>query len=217
MKRSLWLTLGSAFVVLSLGLAGLFSTAFAQSKPPTEEVKKTVDVAMARKTPKVEISTTLGAIRVELDAVKAPITVRNFLTYVVEGHYSKTVFHRVIADFMIQGGGFLEDRTEKLDTLREAIKNEANNGLSNVRGTIAMARTQVVDSARAQFFINTVDNKRLDYRGPGLQFGYCVFGKVISGMDVVDKIRKIPTKNLGGAFTNWPTTVPVITGMKIVE
>ncbi len=217
MKRSILLTLGSAFVVLSLGLAGLFSTASAQTKPSAEEVKKLVDAAMAKKTPRVEITTTVGAIRVELNALKAPITVRNFLTYVVEGHYTKTVFHRVIADFMIQGGGFLEDRTEKLDTLHAAIKNEANNGLSNLRGTIAMARTQVVDSARAQFFINTVDNKRLDYRGPGLLYGYCVFGKVISGMEVVDKIRKLPIKNLGGAFVSWPTPVPVILGIKILE
>jgi len=217
MKRSLWLTLGSAFVVLSLGLAGLFSTASAQSKLTPDEVKKAVDTAMAKKTPQVEIITSLGAIRVELNAPKAPITVRNFLTYVAEGHYTKTVFHRVIADFMIQGGGFLEDRTEKLNTLHAAIKNEANNGLSNLRGTIAMARTQVVDSARAQFFINTVDNQRLDYKGPGLQFGYCVFGKVVSGMEVVDKIRKLNIKNLGGAFTNWPVPVPVITSMKIVE
>ncbi len=217
MKRSIWLSLGSVFVVMGLVLGGMFSTASAQSKLSADEVKKAVDAAMAKKTPQVEIMTSVGAIRVELNALKAPITVRNFLTYVVEGHYSKTVFHRVISEFMIQGGGFTEDRKEKLDTLHAAIKNEANNGLSNLRGTIAMARTQVVDSARAQFFINTVDNQRLDYKGPGLMFGYCVFGKVTSGMEVVDKIRKLPIKNLGGAFVSWPVPVPVILSMKIVE
>ncbi|PKN21672.1 MAG: hypothetical protein CVU65_16425 [Deltaproteobacteria bacterium HGW-Deltaproteobacteria-22] len=195
----------------------MFSTASAQSKLSADEIKKTVENAMAKKTPKVEITTSVGTITVQLDAVKAPITVRNFLTYVVEEHYTKTVFHRVISEFMIQGGGFTEDRKEKLDTLHAAIRNEANNGLSNLRGTIAMARTQVVDSARAQFFINTVDNQRLNYKGPGLQYGYCVFGKVISGMEVVDKIRKLSIKNLGGAFVSWPVPVPVITGMKIVD
>jgi len=209
--------MGSAFVVMGLVLGGMFSTASAQSKLSADEIKKAVDTAMAKKTPKVEITTSVGTITVQLDAIKAPITVRNFLTYVVEEHYTKTVFHRVISEFMIQGGGFTEDRKEKLDTLHAAIKNEANNGLSNLRGTIAMARTQVVDSARAQFFINTVDNLRLNYKGPGFQYGYCVFGKVISGMEVVDKIRKLSIKNLGGAFVSWPVPVPVITGMKILD
>lgn len=217
MKRSIWLSMGSAFVVMGLVLGGMFSTASAQSKLSADEIKKAVDTAMAKKTPKVEITTSVGTITVQLDAIKAPITVRNFLTYVVEEHYTKTVFHRVISEFMIQGGGFTEDRKEKLDTLHAAIKNEANNGLSNLRGTIAMARTQVVDSARAQFFINTVDNLRLNYKGPGFQYGYCVFGKVISGMEVVDKIRKLSIKNLGGAFVSWPVPVPVITGMKILD
>jgi len=218
MKRSIWLSLGSAFVVMGLVLGGMFSTASAATGAlSAEEVKKAVDVAMAKKTPKVEITTSVGKIIVQLDAVRAPITVRNFLTYVVEGHYTKTVFHRVISDFMIQGGGFLEDRTERLDTLHPAIKNEANNGLSNLRGTIAMARTQIVDSARAQFFINTVDNLRLNYKGPGLMYGYCVFGKVVAGLEIVDKIRKLPIKDLGGAFVSWPTPVPVITGMKILD
>lgn len=189
----------------------------AQTSPTEAEIKKAVDTAMARKTPRVELVTSLGVIKLELDAVKAPITVRNFLTYVVKGHYNGTVFHRIIPDFMIQGGGYTSDRREKTETLMDPIKNEANNGLSNVRGTIAMARTQVVDSARAQFFINVVDNARLDHKGPGPMYGYCVFGKVVAGMDVVDKIRNLPTQNLGGAFMNWPTNPPVIRTARIVE
>jgi len=185
--------------------------------PSAEEIQKMVDTAMARKTPQVELVTSMGVIKLELDAVKAPITVRNFLTYVAKGHYNGTVFHRIISDFMIQGGGYTEDRKEKKDTLMDPIKNEATNGLSNARGTIAMARTQIVDSARAQFFINVVDNTRLDHKGPGPSFGYCVFGKVIAGMDVVDKIKSVPTQNLGGAFMNWPVKPPVIRTARIVE
>ncbi len=221
MKISTWISMFSAFAVAGILLIAGVHSVSAREKQTTkltpEEVKKQVDAAMAKKTPKVEIVTSQGNIRVELDAVKAPISSRNFLQYVVEGHYNSTVFHRVIRDFMIQGGGFTADMKEKTDSLRAAITNEARNGLSNKRGTLAMARTQVVDSARAQFFINVVDNQRLDYRGPGLQFGYAVFGKVISGMEVVDKIREIPTVNRGGAFAAWPTTTVVIRSMKIVD
>ena len=215
MKRAFSVSLISLFTLFTLCLGA--APVRAQTAPSAEEVKKTVDAAMAKKAPRVEITTSMGTIRVELFPAKAPITVRNFLTYVVEGHYKDTVFHRVISTFMIQGGGFTIDRREKTETLHDPIKNEANNGLSNLRGTLAMARTQVVDSARAQFFINVVDNLRLNYRGPGLQFGYCVFGKVISGMDVVDKIKVLSIKNLGGAFVSWPMPTPVITGMKIVD
>src|SRR5213080_845419 len=135
------------------------------------------------KNPVVEIDTSMGKIKVELDQEKAPITVKNFLSYVDDKFYDGTVFHRVIADFMIQGGGFEAGMKEK--KTRDPIKNESGNGLSNVRGSIAMARTADLDSATAQFYINTVDNLGLD------KAKYCVFGKVIEGMDVVDKIRAV--------------------------
>jgi cyclophilin family peptidyl-prolyl cis-trans isomerase len=157
--------------------------------------------ADAAKNPVVVIETSMGNIKVELDEAKAPITVKNFLGYVDDKHYDGTVFHRVIADFMIQGGGF-EPGVSKATTIREfqakekktkgPIKNEASNGLSNVRGTIAMARTRDPDSATAQFFINVKDNRRGLDPQPG-SAGYAVFGKVIEGMDVVDKIRNVKT------------------------
>jgi cyclophilin family peptidyl-prolyl cis-trans isomerase len=144
----------------------------------------------AERNPVVIMETSMGTIKIELFADKAPITVKNFLRYVDDKFYDGTVFHRVIGDFMIQGGGFEPGMKEK--STKEPIKNEASNGLSNVRGTIAMARTQDPDSATAQFFINVVDNAyRLDPRRGNA--GYCVFGKVIDGMDVVDKIRAVET------------------------
>ncbi len=144
----------------------------------------------------VVLKTTAGDIRIELDEKNAPITAANFLQYVRDGFYNGTIFHRVIDGFMIQGGGFDENFKQK--ATREPIKNEAANQVSNKRGTIAMARTQVVDSATAQFFINVVDNDFLDFRAPTPQhFGYCVFGRVTEGMDVVDKIRKVKTGHRG--------------------
>ena len=144
--------------------------------------------------PVVVISTTKGDIKVQLDARKAPVSVENFLEYVRDKHYDGTLFHRVIKGFMIQGGGFDPDLKEK-GPLRSPIKNEAGNGLQNRTGTIAMARTNVVDSATAQFFINVKDNKFLDHRDDSPRgFGYAVFGKVISGMNVVRKIESLPTQ-----------------------
>ena len=144
----------------------------------------------------VVLKTTAGDIRIELDEKNAPITTANFLQYVRDGFYNGTIFHRVIDGFMIQGGGFDENFKQK--ATREPIKNEASNQVSNKRGTIAMARTSVVDSATAQFFINVVDNDFLDFRAPTPQhFGYCVFGRVTEGMDVVDKIRKVKTGHKG--------------------
>ena len=141
----------------------------------------------------VLLETSLGEIKIELNAEKAPVSVKNFLAYVKEGHYNGTIFHRVIKDFMIQGGGFTESMSEK-KTAHPSIKNEAGNGLKNERGTVAMARTNVVDSASAQFFINTVNNDFLNHTDETSRgFGYAVFGKVISGMEVVDKIRAVPT------------------------
>lgn len=144
----------------------------------------------------VIIKTSKGDIKLNLFRDKAPATVDNFLMYVDNGHYEGTIFHRVIANFMIQGGGFTPDMQQK--PTRAPIKNEAQNGLKNKRGTIAMARTQVIDSATSQFFINVVDNAFLDFRSPDMNgFGYCVFGEVVEGMDVVDAIRAVPTGRSG--------------------
>ena len=140
--------------------------------------------------PVVEIKTSLGNIKVELFQEKAPLTVKNFLMYVKKKSYNGTIFHRVISGLMIQGGGFDKDLKKK--PTEKPIKNEAFNGLNNKRGTIAMARTHVVDSATNQFFINLSDNISLDHKYHE-RFGYCVFGKVIAGMDVVDKIGKVKT------------------------
>ena len=141
--------------------------------------------------PMVYLETNKGPIMIELDRAKAPISVENFIAYAKAGHYDGTIFHRVIKGFMIQGGGMSADMTQKPTTA--PIKNEATNGLKNKLGTIAMARTAVVDSATSQFFINTADKKFLDNAGLNPdKFGYAVFGKVIDGMDVVNKIAKSP-------------------------
>ncbi len=144
--------------------------------------------------PVVLMKTSFGQIRIELSPGKAPETVKNFLQYVDEGFYDGTIFHRVIGNFMIQGGGFTQDMKQK--PTHAPIKNEASADIKNDRGTIAMARTNVVDSATAQFFINVVDNGFLNHRdNSGAGFGYAVFGKVIDGMDVVDKIKGVETAN----------------------
>ena len=157
---------------------------------------------------KVTMETSMGTISLELDEEKAPETVKNFIQYAKDGHYDGTVFHRVIDGFMIQGGGFTKDMNQK--KTREPIRNEAMNGLKNARGTIAMARTMVVDSATSQFFINLVDNDFLNFQNPTPQgFGYAVFGKVTDGMDVVDAIGKVRTGNVG-YFQNVPAETVVI-------
>lgn len=140
--------------------------------------------------PEVKLETNYGDIVVQLDARKAPITTANFIQYVKSGHYDGTIFHRVIKDFMIQGGGMSADMKEK--HTQAPIKNEANNGLKNRRYTIAMARTSEPNSATSQFFINTRDNTFLDFKGPE-NWGYAVFGKVIKGQEVVDKIESVKT------------------------
>jgi len=167
-----------------LSIAGLlFSLLFvqfsaAQDKPAAQPV--------------VLVKTSLGSFKVELWPDKAPITVKNFLTYTDEKFYDGTIFHRVIPNFMIQGGGFTADMQQK--RTHDPIKNEARADVKNLRGTIAMARTNVVDSATAQFFINVKDNDFLDHKDDSVRgFGYCVFGKVIEGMDVVDKIKAVKT------------------------
>lgn len=170
---------------------------------------------MSEQNPQVVMETSMGTITIELFKEKAPITVKNFLNYVKEGYYDGLIFHRVIKDFMIQGGGLNEAMEQK--KTKFAIKNEATNGLSNKRGTLAMARTAVVDSATSQFFINTVDNAFLDHQGKQPdRFGYCVFGQVVDGMDVVDQIRAVKTGSKAG-HGDVPVEPVFITSARVVE
>lgn len=143
----------------------------------------------------IALTTSMGRIVIELDADKAPKTCANFEQYVKEGYYDGTIFHRVINGFMIQGGGFSQDMTQK--TTRDNIENEAKNGLKNVKGSVAMARTSEPHSASAQFFINVNNNAFLDYPGQD-GWGYCVFGMVTEGMDVIDKIKEVSTTRRSG-------------------
>ncbi len=165
--------------------------------------------------PVVVMETSMGDIKIELYPDKAPITVANFLRYVDEKHYDGTIFHRVIADFMIQGGGFEPDIKPK-KSKHEPIRNEAGNGLSNERGTIAMARTEDPDSASDQFFINVEDNGQKGLDRKGKSAGYAVFGKVIDGMEVVDKIRSVRTGQVGALFIDVPLKDVVIKSIRRV-
>lgn len=211
--------------LMVLGVVGsLAASVWAQSGTPAAEPKtepakvepaKTEPApvkAEAAKLEFVQFTTTLGDIVLELNAEKAPITVANFLSYVDKGFYKGTVFHRVIPTFMIQGGGFDKDMNQK--PTDAPIKNEFKNGLKNVRGSIAMARLNTPDSATAQFFINVVDNPNLDNGSPMTGgAGYAVFGKVIAGMEVVDKIRVLPT-GVKARMPDVPNDLPVITAAK---
>ena len=172
--------LRAAVVTAVIACAALLpATGLAQDPPPN---------------PRVVIETSMGDITVELFRSDATVSVVNFLTYVQAGYYDGTIFHRVIRDFMIQGGGLTEDLTRKLDGLRGGILNEATNNLQNRRGTIAMARTGEPNSARSQFFINVDQNSALNHRNRSAQgFGYAVFGRVVDGMDVVDDIARVRT------------------------
>jgi cyclophilin family peptidyl-prolyl cis-trans isomerase len=170
------------------------------------------------------MKTSMGTIKIELFPDKAPVTVKNFLAYVDAKHYDDTVFHRVIQGFMIQGGGYRNGfsaaasmaEVKQLEKATKApIANEAKNGLSNVRGTIAMARTSDPNSATTQFFINVVDNRALDANQ--LSPGYCVFGKVVEGMDVVDKVRAVRTKALAAGFRDVPVQSVVIVSIRRSE
>lgn len=168
--------------------------------------------------PRVELDTSLGRVVLELYPEKSPRTVANFLDYVRDGHYNGTTFHRVIADLLIQGGAFTPDLQHKPE--RAPITNEANNGLSNLRGTISAARrASEKDSATAQFFINTVDNRQFDYRSDAtaMMTGYCVFGRVLEGMDVIDKIRAVPTAARAPFPADAPVTAVVIERASIIE
>jgi peptidyl-prolyl cis-trans isomerase B (cyclophilin B) len=169
--------------------------------------------AHAQENPVVVIETSMGDITVQLNQKRAPISVENFLKYVKEGFYDGTIFHRVIPDFMIQGGGFTSEMSKK--ATHEPIKNEAKNGLKNRKYTLAMARTADLHSATSQFFINTKDNEFLDNKGTSAQdYGYAVFGKVIEGKDVVDKIGKVKTGTKAG-HQNVPMEAVVIKTIRL--
>ncbi len=164
---------------------------------------------------KVKLTTSLGDIVIQLNSEKAPISAANFLSYVTEGFYSGTIFHRIIPDFMAQGGGF--DTSFNQKAVHAPIKNEADNGLKNTRGTLAMARTGVVDSATAQFFINLKDNSFLNHTAKNTSgWGYAVFGEVIEGMDVVDKMATQATGNRG-AYQDVPKTDIVIEKAEVLK
>lgn len=163
----------------------------------------------------VILHTNMGDIKLELDKAKAPVTVENFVQYVKDGHYDGTIFHRVIGNFMIQGGGFDKDMKQK--PTNAPIKNEANNGLKNSIGTIAMARTQDPHSASSQFFINVADNSFLNFSSESRQgWGYAVFGKVVEGMDVVNTIKNVKTTN-SGFHENVPVNPVIIEKAELVE
>ncbi|PLX84580.1 MAG: peptidyl-prolyl cis-trans isomerase A [Desulfuromonas sp.] len=170
---------------------------------------------MSQSNPLVQIETSLGEIILELNSEKAPVSVANFVTYARNGHYDGTIFHRVISGFMVQGGGLTPDMTEK--ETNEPIVNEATNRLRNKVGAVAMARTAEINSATAQFFINTADNRDLDHGGlkPEM-FGYAVFGQVVDGMDVVYKIEQQPTASLAG-YDDVPQQPVVIERVTVLE
>ena len=177
-------------------LAPLAFPASAQMKTDASRPVACTDKLKGSAPMKVKLTTSLGAITLELDKAKAPISAENFVNYVQAGHYDGTIFHRVIDGFMIQGGGFTKDMKQK--PVKDPIKNEGANGLKNDMYTVAMARTNVRDSATSQFFINVKANDFLNYTGENPQgWGYAVFGKVVEGTDVVDKIRKVATGNAG--------------------
>ena len=187
-------------VVVSLFAVAFLVPAAAFAQACTSKLKGTAPM-------KVKLTTSMGPITLQLDKEKAPISVENFVKYAESGHYNGTVFHRVIDGFMIQGGGFTKEMTQK--PVNAAIKNESTNGLKNDNYTVAMARTGVRDSATAQFFINVKQNDFLNFSGETPQgWGYAVFGKVIEGQDTVEKIKKVATANTG-MHQNVPTT-PVV-------
>ncbi|MBS0556864.1 MAG: peptidyl-prolyl cis-trans isomerase [Proteobacteria bacterium] len=209
------------FYALAL-LVPVFAFAAAPAAKPaakTAEPAKAEAVAPtpAAANPKVLLHTSMGDITLELYPDKAPKTVENFLQYVKDGFYDGTVFHRVINNFMVQGGGWTKDLQRK--RTRAPVRNEANNGLSNLRGTVAMARTADPNSAAAEFFVNVVDNKRLDYVADAngtVSWGYTVFGKVVDGMDVVDKIKAVETGPQGPFVSDVPKTPIVIEKASVV-
>lgn len=170
---------------------------------------------MSVSNPLIQMETSFGEIILELDMAKAPISVENFLSYARAGHYDGTIFHRVIKGFMIQGGGLTPEMEEK--PTGPPIVNEARNKLKNTTGSIAMARTEEIDSARAQFFINTENNRDLNHGGLNPQvYGYAVFGQVVDGMDVVYEIERVATENKGG-YENVPEEPVIITKVTVID
>ncbi|HWT15380.1 MAG TPA: peptidylprolyl isomerase [Patescibacteria group bacterium] len=197
--------------LLSLTLVAASFVVSAQDAKPAPAAAATVAA-----TTKVRLNTNMGQIVIELNAAKAPKSVENFLQYVKDKHYDGTVFHRVIPTFMIQGGGFTADLSQKPP--RAPVQNEADNGLSNVRGSVAMARTMDPHSAAAQFFINVVDNPNLNHvsKENGYTWGYAVFGKVVEGMDVVDAIKAVATAPKGPLPSDVPVSAVVINSAEIL-
>jgi len=195
-------------VVLSLSVISLVLV----SLSACEEKKLATSLLKNPNNPVVRMQTNVGDIFIELYEKEAPISVENFLSYIEDDFYTDTIFHRVINDFMIQGGGFEKGLKQK--KAKKPIKNEATNGLSNKRGTIAMARTNIVDSATCQFFINVKDNAFLDHSPRN--FGYAVFGKVVDGMDTVDKIKGKKTANYG-RFQNVPVKDITIKKISVIK
>jgi peptidyl-prolyl cis-trans isomerase B (cyclophilin B) len=203
-------------VVRSLVLVGMLPlvSLSAQAAPPSTSTPKQGVTSMSTN-PRVKMTTSLGDIVITLDAVKAPKTVANFLSYVNDGFYNGTVFHRVIDGFMVQGGGFEPGLKQK--PTKANVENEANNGLKNNKYTLAMARTSDPHSATAQFFINVANNDFLNHTAPTAQgWGYAVFGEVTEGKDIVDKMRAVATAN-SGFHQNVPTTDLLITKAVVLE
>ena len=198
-----------AAAALAVTMMCVVAASAADTKAPADKGKEKAN-------PMVILTTSLGDIKVELYPDKAPVTVKNFLDYTKAGYYDGTVFHRVIPNFMIQGGGLTPDMQEKTAGRTPAIKNESSNGLKNEVGTLAMARTSAPDSATSQFFINVANNEFLNKEKAQDKVGYAVFGKVVEGMDVVNKIVAVKTTSKG-PHQNVPTDPVVIKSAKVVE
>jgi len=212
--KSAFNTVNKIFLVMLLIPIVMVIWSCTQNQPTQSENEQTKPIQGETKggNPMVIMSTSLGDIKMELYQDKAPITVQNFLSYVNDGFFDGTIFHRVIPNFMVQGGGLTQDMQQK--PTKAPIKNEADNGLKNDVGTIAMARTGVVDSATSQFFINQADNDFLNHGSR--DFGYAVFGKVVEGMDVVNKIAGVKTGRLG-PFQDVPLEPVLINSVRVVE
>jgi peptidyl-prolyl cis-trans isomerase B (cyclophilin B) len=205
--------------VMTLIVAGILAvgvTARAEEKPAALTAPSTPAGGQAGPNPVVLVKTSMGDVKIRLLQDKAPVSVANFLSYVDDKFYDGTIFHRVIDSFMVQGGGF-DSSLAKKET-RAPIKNEATNGISNKRGTVAMARTNIVDSATSQFFINVADNTFLDHKnGTPRDFGYAVFGEVIAGMEVVDRIKAVKTGAKGPFSSDCPLETVTIQSVRRVE
>jgi len=209
----------------SCAVAGLVLAGCGSDAPEAADTSSTASAPSATRGasldpqhPVIEIETNLGAIRVRLDAVNAPGTVRNFLNYVNDGFYADTLFHYIAADKMIVGGGYSFDSQPKV--VGSTVRNEAHNGLKHVRGTIAMARdvSAGIDSATSQFFINLADAPTFDHRGEEAEeYGYCVFGEVVDGLEVAEQISRSPTRDQGGELAQSPVPPVVIKSIRVVE